>query len=128
MRLAEIHLRRMLENTLAVAGRCNFDPEVIRENYKYPLETLGSDETPAQTLVRKTWEGARGRYPEGIPDKVRAQVQKELDIIIDLKYEMFFLTVENIGQLRCLLLPRHHGDRSDERASAVRALPEPGAP
>ena len=96
MRLAEIHLRRMLENTLAVAGRCNFDPEVIRENYKYPLETLGSDETPAQTLVRKTWEGARGRYPEGIPDKVRAQVQKELDIIIDLKYEMFFLTVENI--------------------------------
>ena len=96
MRLAEIHLRQMLDNTLVVAERCKFDPDVIRENYKYPLETLGSNETPAQTLVRKTWEGARGRYPDGIPDKVEKQVQKELDIIIELKYEMFFLTVENI--------------------------------
>ncbi|WP_285413331.1 error-prone DNA polymerase [Variovorax sp. efr-133-TYG-130] len=96
MRLAEIHLRQMLDNTLVVAERCEFDPDVIRENYKYPLETLGSNETPAQTLVRKTWEGARGRYPDGIPDKVQKQVQKELDIIIELKYEMFFLTVENI--------------------------------
>ncbi|OAK66139.1 error-prone DNA polymerase [Variovorax paradoxus] len=96
MRLAEIHLRQMLDNTLVVAERCKFDPDVIRENYKYPLETLGSNETPAQTLVRKTWEGARGRYPDGIPDKVQKQVQKELDIIIELKYEMFFLTVENI--------------------------------
>jgi error-prone DNA polymerase len=96
MRLAEIHLRQMLDNTLVVAERCKFDPDVIRENYKYPLETLGSNETPAQTLVRKTWEGARGRYPDGIPDKVQKQVHKELDIIIELKYEMFFLTVENI--------------------------------
>ncbi|MFL9668196.1 error-prone DNA polymerase [Variovorax sp. AB1(2024)] len=96
MRLAEIHLRQMLDNTLVVAERCKFDPDVIRENYKYPLETLGTNETPAQTLVRKTWEGARGRYPDGIPDKVQKQVQKELDIIIELKYEMFFLTVENI--------------------------------
>jgi error-prone DNA polymerase len=96
VRLAELYLPQMLTNTLVVAARCSFDPNVIRENYKYPLENLGSDETPAQTLVRKTWEGARSRYPDGIPDKVRAQVQKELDIIVELEYEMFFLTVEDI--------------------------------
>lgn len=96
VRLAGLYLRDMLDNTRVVAGRCRFDPEVIRENYKYPLESVGNDETPAQTLVRKTWEGARGRYPQGIPDKVHAQVCKELALICELEYEMFFLTVENI--------------------------------
>jgi error-prone DNA polymerase len=96
VRLAELYLPDMLSNTLAVAERCRFDPEVIRENYQYPLETVGSHETPAQTLVRKTWEGAQERYPGGVPAKVRAQVQKELDLILELKYEMFFLTVEDI--------------------------------
>ncbi|WP_432725879.1 error-prone DNA polymerase [Variovorax sp. W6] len=101
MRLAELYLPQMLENTLVVMGRCRFDPEVIRENYKYPLETVGSLETPAQTLVRKTWEGALKRYPleryaSGIPESVCRQVQKELNLILELEYEMFFLTVENV--------------------------------
>ncbi|SCX46011.1 error-prone DNA polymerase [Variovorax sp. EL159] len=96
MRLAELYLPQMLANTLVVAGRCRFDPEVIRENYKYPLEMLGSNETATQTLARKTWEGALVRYPGGIPDAVRAQLHKELDLIRELEYEMFFLTVEDI--------------------------------
>ncbi|WP_447775928.1 error-prone DNA polymerase [Variovorax boronicumulans] len=96
VRLAELYLPDMLANTLVVAGRCRFDPKVIRENYKYPLETVGSSETPLQTLVRKTWEGAAMRYPDGITDKVRGQVEKELVLIAELKYEMFFLTVEDI--------------------------------
>ena len=95
-RLAELYLPGMLANTLVVAERCRFDPEVIRENYKYPLEMLGSNETATQTLARKTWEGAQVRYPNGIPDGVRTQLQKELDLIRELEYEMFFLTVENI--------------------------------
>ncbi|WP_019652092.1 error-prone DNA polymerase [Variovorax atrisoli] len=101
MRLAELYLSRMLENTLVVMERCRFDPEVIRETYKYPLETVGNDETPAQTLVRKTWEGALDKYPleryaSGIPESVCRQVRKELDLILELEYEMFFLTVENV--------------------------------
>ncbi|MET3493587.1 error-prone DNA polymerase [Variovorax boronicumulans] len=96
VRLAELYLPGMLANTLVVAGRCSFDPKVIRENYKYPLEMLGSNETATQTLARKTWEGAEERYPNGIPDAVRAQLHKELDLIHELEYEMFFLTVEDI--------------------------------
>ncbi|MCR8961217.1 error-prone DNA polymerase [Variovorax sp. S2] len=96
VRLAELYLSEMLSNTLVVAERCRFDPNVIRETYKYPLETVGNHETPVQTLVRKTWEGAAVRFPEGIPGKVREQVEKELALIVELKYEMFFLTVEDI--------------------------------
>ena len=96
MQLAGLYLPEMLSNTLVVAGRCRFDPNVIRETYKYPLETVGNHETPVQTLVRKTWEGAAVRFPGGIPNKVREQIEKELALIVELKYEMFFLTVEDI--------------------------------
>ncbi len=96
LRLADLYPPGLLANTLEVMRRCRFDPDVIRENYHYPLETVGGGETPAQTLVRKTWEGARERYPSGVPDKVRRQIEHELQLVIEMKYEMFFLTVENI--------------------------------
>lgn len=101
VRLAGLYAHGMLANTLAVADRCRFDPQVIRENYKYPLESVGCNETPAQTLARKTWEGALERYPleryaSGIPERVCRQVRRELDLIHELGYEMFFLTVEDI--------------------------------
>jgi len=96
LRLANLYPAEMLANTLEVARRCTFDLDVIREHYKYPLENVAGGETPAETLVRKTWEGASERYPDGIPPEVRTQVQHELDLIIELHYEMFFLTVEDI--------------------------------
>ncbi|MDB5827878.1 MAG: error-prone polymerase, partial [Variovorax sp.] len=68
----------------------------IKKHYEYPLELLGNGETPAQTLVRKTWEGAAGRYPKGVPEQVRIQVEHELALIMEKHYEMFFLTVEDI--------------------------------
>ena len=96
LRLASLYPAELLANTLIVMDRCHFDPAAIEKKYKYPLELVGNGETPAQTLTRKTWEGALVRYPQGVPDKVRAMVQKELDLIVELKYEMFFLTVEDI--------------------------------
>lgn len=96
LRLASLYPAELLANTVEVARRCSFDLDVIREHYKYPLENVAGGETPAQTLVRKTWEGAHEKYPQGIPEKVRAQVLHELDLIIDMHYEMFFLTVEDI--------------------------------
>ncbi|MDM0086076.1 MULTISPECIES: error-prone DNA polymerase [unclassified Variovorax] len=96
IRLAKLYPAELVANTLIVKDRCRFDPDAIKAHYQYPLELLGNGETPAQTLVRKTWEGARTRYPRGVPDKVRMQVQHELDLIIEKHYEMFFLTVEDI--------------------------------
>ena len=96
LRLANLYPAELLANTLEVARRCSFDLNVIREHYKYPLENVANGETPAQTLVRKTWEGAREKYPQGIPEKVRGQIQHELDLVTEMHYEMFFLTVEDI--------------------------------
>jgi error-prone DNA polymerase len=101
LRLQDIYSAELLANTLVIMDRCRFNPDEIREHYQYPLELLGNAETPAQTLVRKTWEGALKRYPleryaNGIPGKVCRQIQRELDLITEKRYEMFFLTVEDI--------------------------------
>jgi len=96
LRLAQTYPPDLLANTMAVRARCGFALEELREHYQYPLEVVGAHETPTETLARKTWAGAQARYPQGIPDKVRQQVLSELALIAEKKYEMFFLTVEDV--------------------------------
>ncbi|MDB5856383.1 MAG: error-prone polymerase [Ramlibacter sp.] len=93
-RLAETYPPEVLAATLEVAGRCNFDLESIK--YDYPLETVPEGLTPPQALHRLTYDGARRRYPQGVPVKVLQLLRKELKLIAQCKYEMFFLTVNDI--------------------------------
>jgi error-prone DNA polymerase len=60
------------------------------------VETVLPGLTPSETLRRFTYEGMSQRYPQGIPDTVQLQVEHELDLIAELKYEMYFLTVYDI--------------------------------
>ncbi|RDI15287.1 DNA polymerase III subunit alpha [Comamonas sp. AG1104] len=94
LRLASLYPTAMLEATLELAGRCCFTLDEIR--YRYPKESVLPGMTATQTLAWLTWEGAAGRYPQGIPEKVRDQLHKELALIEDQKYEMYFLTVHDI--------------------------------
>ena len=48
------------------------------------------------SLERLTWEGAALRYPDGVPDKVKANLRHELDLIEKLGYAPYFLTVDAI--------------------------------
>ncbi|HEY8360797.1 MAG TPA: error-prone DNA polymerase, partial [Ramlibacter sp.] len=94
MRLAAIYPAELLERTLEVMDRCTFSLDEIK--YQYPLETVPAGLTPRQALRRFTIEGARKRYPQGVPWRVRKQLVRELDLISDCAYEMFFLTVHDI--------------------------------
>ena len=80
--------------TLEIADRCRFSLNELA--YQYPDERLFPDLTAQQALEKLTWEGAATRYPAGILDKVRAQVITELNLIADLKYAPYFLTVWRI--------------------------------
>ena len=90
--------------------------------------------TPQEALVASTEDGARRRYPDGIPAKVRAALDHEFALIAELNYAPYFLTVHDIvrfarvaghpvpgprlgGQFGGLLLPRHHRGRS--RAASI---------
>ena len=59
----------------------------------YPDETT---KDPQAELERLTWEGARKRYPGGLPEKVRQSIVTELELIAQLGYAPYFLTVHDI--------------------------------
>jgi error-prone DNA polymerase len=94
LRLAGIHAPALLQATCVVAARCTFSLDELR--YQYPQETVLPGLTASQTLRRFTYEGMNQRYPNGIPAQVQSQVEHELDLIAELKYEMYFLTVYDI--------------------------------
>ncbi|MDR3454413.1 MAG: error-prone DNA polymerase [Rhodoferax sp.] len=94
VRLGGLYPPQLLANTLVVAGRCRFSLDEIK--YNYPLETVPAGLTPAQALAQLTLQGAAQRYPQGVPGSVQQQLARELALIADCQYEMFFLTVHDI--------------------------------
>jgi error-prone DNA polymerase len=83
-----------LARTIAIAQRCAFSLSELE--YQYPEERTLPGLTPQQALEKLTWEGAAARYPEGLPDKVRAVLTHELGLIRALDYAPYFLTVNSI--------------------------------
>ena len=94
MRLAQTYPAELLAETLHVAARCDFSLDELR--YQYPDEVVPAGETPAGYLRRITYEGAGRRWPDGIPAKVQDQIEHELALIAELRYEHYFLTVADI--------------------------------
>lgn len=91
LRLAQLYDEDALEQTLAIAQRCEFDLGSLR--YEYPTEAVAQGYTEHSYLQEQTWLGARTRYPNGIPEGVEQQIKHELDLIADLNYAAYFLTV-----------------------------------
>ncbi|MEZ5666756.1 MAG: error-prone DNA polymerase [Alphaproteobacteria bacterium] len=83
-----------LANACALAGRCRFSLDELR--YEYPHEVMAGHPTPQAALEALTAQGAAWRFPRGVPDKVRAQLDHELALIGQLNYAAYFLTVYDI--------------------------------
>ena len=80
-----------IARTQEITDRCNFSLSDLR--YEYPEELAPEGKTPVEHLSELTSKGAAKRYPTGVPDKVTQQLQHELKLIEDLRYEAYFLTV-----------------------------------
>lgn len=96
LRLANIYARDALQASLEISQRCSFSLDQIR--YEYPSPSVPQGMSAAAYLEQETLAGAGRRYPEGISTKVRQQIRQELDIISELDYETYFLTVYDIVQ------------------------------
>jgi len=99
LRMARRYPPEHLQASLALAEQCQFSLGELR--YEYPDEIVPAGLTPAQWLRHLTEEGARQRFPpsqfpQGMPAKVRQQIEHELSLIADLQYEPYFLTVYDI--------------------------------
>ncbi len=92
--LSAIYPTTLLTETLAIAKRCTFDLGQL--NYEYPHELVPVEHTPASWLRVLTAQGATWRWPAGTPAAVCAQIEHELALIAELRYEAFFLTVHDV--------------------------------
>lgn len=94
LRLGNLYPREALAETVRLAKLCNFSLDELR--YEYPHELVPDGETPTTYLRKEAYLGAHWRYPHGIPENVHAQLEHELGIIEELRYEPYFLTVFDI--------------------------------
>ena len=127
----------VIEATQALDAALTFDLDELK--YEYPDEAIAGFATPQDALVHLTYEGARQRYPDGIPDDVREVLAHEFALIAQRQYAPYFLTVYDIVRyarsqgILCqgrgsaanstvCYLPRRHLGRSGPEQAAVRAL------
>ena len=83
-----------IANTIVIAEACTFSLDELR--YEYPEEPVPKGYDPQAYLEHLAWEGAKERYPEGIPRKIGDNIRKELALIQKLEYAPYFLTVYDI--------------------------------
>jgi error-prone DNA polymerase len=93
-RLAKLYPPALLLETVKIAALASFSLDELR--YEYPRELVPAGETPASHLRKLTEAGAARRWPAGIPPDIRPRIEDELELIGDLSYESYFLTVEDI--------------------------------
>jgi error-prone DNA polymerase len=94
LRLANLYPDDALAATVDIASRCTFSLDELR--YEYPDELVPAGFTPAAYLRQETYIGAQRRFPSGIPHNVQGQIEHELELIAELQYEPYFLTVYDI--------------------------------
>ncbi len=99
-------------NTVRLGERLQFTLADL--GYEFPKFPVGNGETMAGVLREWTQRGARGRYPAGVPEKVRALLEKELALIHKLKFDGYFLIVADLVRY-C----REHGIMAQGRGSAA---------
>ncbi len=92
--LSAIYPRALLDESVQIAKRCQFDLSQLK--YQYPRELVPATHSATSWLRELSEIGARWRWPEGMPEKVRAQIEHELKLIAELQYEAFFLTVHDV--------------------------------
>jgi len=83
-----------ISETMRFAGRIHFSLDQLK--YQYPDEPVPPGKTAQQHLEDLTREGVEKYFGGKIDDTLRATLRKELDLIAELKYAHYFLTVHDI--------------------------------
>lgn len=118
---AEAEMRRLfeghetaVERAGALADALRFSLDELR--HEYPSEAADG-ETATVRLKRLAHAGLRWRYPDGAPARVRAMLAHELALIARLKFEPYFLTVNDI-----VAFARSRGILCQGRGSAANSV------
>jgi error-prone DNA polymerase len=83
-----------VERTQEIVAKIGFDLEQLQ--YEYPDEPVPPGSTAIRHLTKLAWDGAKWRYPDGVPKQVTDLLRTELKLIKKLRYADYFLTVHDI--------------------------------
>jgi error-prone DNA polymerase len=83
-----------IAETMRFAGRIHFSLAQLK--YQYPDEPVPPGKTAQQHLEDLTWAGANQYFSNEIDAALRVTLRKELDLIAELQYAHYFLTVHDI--------------------------------
>ncbi len=86
--------KEALARTMEIVNRCRFSLDEL--TYQYPLEAIVEGMDAQQSLEHYVRECLPNRYPEGVPQKVVKAIRHELDLIKEMQYAPYFLTVFSI--------------------------------
>jgi error-prone DNA polymerase len=102
-----------LARSREVADACRFSMRELK--YRFPCEFPSvaggaataprsrrakvEGETADEALRRLTYEGSVDRYPHGLPAGVRAQIEKELELVREIQVAPYFLSVQAIVEM-----------------------------
>lgn len=92
--LERLYPESLLDESCEIADRCHFSMNELR--YQYPQELVPEGLTPIQHLRQLVDAGKHIRWPEGVPTDTESLINKELELIEELAYEFYFLTVHDI--------------------------------
>ncbi|MEC8427071.1 MAG: PHP domain-containing protein, partial [Pseudomonadota bacterium] len=92
--LEHLYPEELLLETLQLAELCRFSLTELRHDY--PEELVPETLSATQHLHNLTYQGAHQRWPQGVPEAMQRQLEFELTTIAELRYEHYFLTVEDI--------------------------------
>lgn len=83
-----------LRNSLILSEQCKFSLDELK--YEYPNEICPAGVSAHDYLRELTFNGAKKRYPDGIPEKIIRLLEDEFTLIRELQYEHYFLTCYDI--------------------------------
>jgi error-prone DNA polymerase len=92
--LASQYKPEWLRESVDIAERCHFSLAELR--YEYPDDLLPDGVSASDYLRDLTEQGIRHYWPQGASSKLRKQIEHELKLVRELRYEHFFLTVHDI--------------------------------
>jgi len=79
------------DNTLAIAERCSVE---FDESSSYmPRFPVPDGESETSWFVKEVDRGLAGRFPNGVPEPVRARADYEVDVITSMRFPGYFLVV-----------------------------------
>lgn len=110
----------LMSKTLKISERLHFSLKELR--YEYPQAARPPDKEASEYLRELTLQGLNKRFPLGVPETVYKTTEHELEMICELRYEDYFLTLWDVCQFATQKGILHQGRGSAANSIVCYAL------